>query len=116
MKCVGTHILVDCYGCQNKDLLENAKELEKVIVSVAEKYGATILNSFSHKFEPQGVTVNITISESHIALHTYPEHQWLITLDVYTCGNVNTELIVDELSDIFQAETSMITILNRGLL
>lgn len=38
-----------------------------------------------HAFKPQGDTVVWILSESHCALHTYPE-QVYFSIDVYTCG------------------------------
>jgi S-adenosylmethionine decarboxylase len=36
-------------------------------------------------FKP-GETIVYILSESHLAVHTYPEHKYL-SLDIYTCGD-----------------------------
>jgi len=84
---MGTHLLVEVYNVPS-DKLNNAKDLtNKMLAAVkAEKY--TLLNCFLHKFEPQGVTVNLTLAESHFALHTWPEKQ-CVAFDIFTCGSKN---------------------------
>lgn len=47
--------------------------------------GATLLNMFSRRFPPQGVTVIIAISESHLSIHTWPEQRYA-AIDIFTCG------------------------------
>lgn len=36
--------------------------------------GHTILNFVEHHFEPQGYTALWLLGESHLAIHTFPEH------------------------------------------
>ena len=39
-----------------------------------------------HKFAPQGVSGVVIISESHLTIHSFPEHGYA-SIDVYTCGD-----------------------------
>jgi S-adenosylmethionine decarboxylase len=66
------------------DLLENA----------ASASGATVVQTISKKFEPQGVTVLCLLSESHISIHTWPE-EGKAAVDVYTCGDCNPKIGCD---------------------
>ena len=66
------------------DLLENA----------AVASGATVIQTISKKFEPQGVTVVCLLSESHISIHTWPE-EGKAAVDVYTCGDCNPKIGCD---------------------
>jgi S-adenosylmethionine decarboxylase len=66
------------------DLLENA----------AVASGATVIQTISKKFEPQGVTVICLLSESHISIHTWPE-EGKAAVDVYTCGDCNPKIGCD---------------------
>jgi S-adenosylmethionine/arginine decarboxylase-like enzyme len=45
----------------------------------------TVVKKIEHKFEPQGETLVWILSESHFAVHTYPEHQY-ISFDIYICS------------------------------
>lgn len=45
----------------------------------------TTLQVHVHKFQPQGVTAAAVLSESHIAIHTWPEEGSLF-IDIATCS------------------------------
>lgn len=49
---------------------------------------ATILNTVSHKFQPQGLTCILLLAESHISIHSCPELGTAYA-DVYTCSSVD---------------------------
>lgn len=83
-KRLGITFCVDLYGC--KGPLNSDTKMEQILCAAASKAHATVLNAFSYKFSPQGVTSIVAISESHIAVHSWPEHKFA-SIDVYTCGN-----------------------------
>jgi S-adenosylmethionine decarboxylase len=64
--------------------------IKELFNRVAEAMGATVLNRFCHKFQPQGVTTVFTLAESHISLHSFPE-DGSVAIDCYTCGEMNTK-------------------------
>jgi len=43
-----------------------------------------ILNNLSHSFEPYGITILFVLSESHCAIHYWPERYYL-HIDLVTC-------------------------------
>ena len=45
----------------------------------------TVLSETEYKFEPQGLTQAFILSESHFAVHTYPEEKYL-SMDCYVCN------------------------------
>lgn len=57
---------------------------------IAEESGLFVLHSYFHKFEPQGVTGVLVISESHFTIHTWPEKNYA-AVDFFTCGEQNTQ-------------------------
>jgi S-adenosylmethionine decarboxylase len=81
----GKHVILDLFGCEY-DLLDNKDQLESILTHASLAAGCTILNTFGYKFEPQGVTVVVTLSESHISVHTVPQENkaWV---DIFTCGD-----------------------------
>ncbi len=89
MKSRGTHHVVELLNCDSK-ILNTADKLEKLVVKGIEKSGLTYEKIISHKFNPVGITVLAIISESHIALHTYPE-AGNVSLDVYTCSDAKKQ-------------------------
>ena len=50
------------------------------------KAGAEVREVAFHKFAPQGVSGVVIISESHLTIHSFPEHGYA-SIDVYTCGD-----------------------------
>jgi len=81
----GLHILAGVY---TKDIkkLNSLKLAEKHISEVIRGFGLHELESFYYKFpKGGGFTGIISLVESHIAIHTWPELKYL-TLDVYLCN------------------------------
>ena len=66
------------------------------MIAGIERAKMTILNVFFHCFIPQGCTIVVTLAESHVSCHTWPEKNCL-SIDVYTCGEKNPKLIAIEL-------------------
>jgi S-adenosylmethionine decarboxylase len=56
------------------------------MVTAAKKAGAEVVGDFFHKFSPHGISGVVVISESHLAIHTWPEHGYA-AVDVFTCGD-----------------------------
>lgn len=53
--------------------------------------GATVVASVFQPFEPHGVSGVVVIEESHISIHTWPEHGYA-AVDFYTCGQADPEV------------------------
>ena len=82
---IGKHLLADFYGVA-PDRLNDADALARCLADAARRCGMTPLAPpVMHRFPGGGVTGFILLAESHIALHTYPEHAYL-ALDVFSCG------------------------------
>src|SRR3989339_816081 len=48
--------------------------------------GATVVEKKFHMFNPYGVSGVVIISESHLAIHTWPEYGYA-AVDLFTCGD-----------------------------
>jgi S-adenosylmethionine decarboxylase len=92
---MGKHLLLEVYNVKY-DLINNAVALEEVMVAGIKRAGMTILNVFQHCFIPQGCTIVISLAESHVSCHTWPE-EGCLAIDVYTCGEGNPRLIALQL-------------------
>lgn len=86
MTSVGTHGILELYGCPF-ELLNDHEFIKRTLREAAEDAGATWLGEVSHAFSPQGVTALGLLSESHISMHTWPENGYA-ACDVFTCGDV----------------------------
>lgn len=110
----GRHVVVDAWGVRY-ELLNDVKFLEKSLVEAAEACGATVLSVQSKQFTPQGATVLVLLSESHISIHTYPE-KGFAALDCYTCGEtVDPQIAVEYMVQVLQPEKYHAKMLTRGL-
>ena len=78
----GTHVVADFW---NGKIIENEKELEQLLKGAAKAAKSQALQVSIHKFVPQGITGVILLAESHIAVHTWPEINY-IAIDIFTCG------------------------------
>ena len=98
---MGKHLLLEVFNVQY-DLLNTLEPLLEVMVRGIELAGMTILNISTNCFEPQGLTVVLTLSESHFSLHSWPE-KGCAAIDVYTCGEGKPKIVVEELINYFQS-------------
>ncbi|NOZ87011.1 MAG: polyamine aminopropyltransferase [Deltaproteobacteria bacterium] len=85
MKGLGTHVLLDLYGCDSS-FLDDLDFLRKTSLEGVRLSGATIVGDYFKKFQPQGVSGVVVIAESHLSFHTWPEFSY-IALDYFTCGD-----------------------------
>lgn len=92
---MGNHVILEAYDV-NFNLLNDLNSLLKVIKTSIRNINMTILNVYTHKFHPQGLTILICLAESHVSLHTFPEHGCL-SFDAYSCGEKNPKTIALEL-------------------
>lgn len=53
--------------------LNDLPTVEAVLLDAARVAGLTAVSSTHHRFEPQGLSAVVILSESHIAAHTWPE-------------------------------------------
>jgi S-adenosylmethionine decarboxylase len=110
----GRHVAVDTWGV-DFDLLNDAEWLQAQMIEAAEVCGATVMSVQSKQFEPQGATVLVLLSESHISIHTYPERGFA-ALDCYTCGEtVDPQLAIDHMISVLKPTEAHAKKLIRGI-
>lgn len=117
---LGNHIVVDMFDI-NLDKLTNINscpgnidEWNDCVKNWLIEANMTLLNTSWHSFNDKGAfTVLYLLSESHLSIHTWPEHKY-IALDVFTCGNANTQLLVNNIREYFEPKKIVIHKLNRG--
>lgn len=82
-KYAGIHLLAEFWGGK---VIENSKEIEKILIGATKAAKSIPLKVTIHKFSPQGMTGVVLLAESHIALHSWPEFNYL-AIDIFTCGD-----------------------------
>ena len=99
---MGTHTLVEVYNVEYNKLIDPTEIANKMVQAVI-KEKLTLLNCFVHQFEPHGVTVNITLAESHFTVHTWPEKK-CVAIDIFTCGDKNPRSVVKWILQYFNSD------------
>lgn len=79
------HYVVQAWGVDKK-LLGNKNSLLKTAKKLATELKLTIVNSFVHRFKPSGLSLILVLSQSHLAIHTWPEYGYL-NIDVLSCSD-----------------------------
>lgn len=85
MDTMGRHVIAELWGC-SAERLNDMQSIERIMVNAALEAGAEVREVAFHKFAPQGVSGVVIISESHLTIHSFPEHGYA-SVDVYTCGD-----------------------------
>ena len=112
---LGRQIAIEYYNCR-RDILDSASAMEQVFMKAAQESGATIISSHFHQFLPQGVSGVVIISESHFAVHAWPEHDYA-AVDIFTCGeSINFDVAIRSLQDGLGANRLVVAnVAGRGL-
>ncbi len=84
---IGKHVYGNLYGC-DAEALADEELIARVVKEAVRVAKATLKGVKSWKVEgiKGGVSVLALITESHIAVHTWPEYNYA-TVDVFTCGD-----------------------------
>ena len=110
---LGRHVIVELWGC-NPQLLDNLEMMKKLMMDAAIKAGADIREVTFHKLNPLGISGVVVISESHITIHTFPQHGYA-SIDVYTCGDIlDPNVAAKAIADYLEAETMDSVEIPRG--
>lgn len=115
MNVLGLHLLLELKEC-NPQLLDNLDHVRDALFGAAEGVGAHVIGESFHQFTPQGVTGILSIAESHISIHTWPEFKYAAA-DIFTCGSsFQPRDAAQVLIDQFESKSPEITEVRRGLL
>lgn len=112
MNTASKHIIVELWSC-NTDFLEDGEYIEKCLRSIAAVIDVTPITYTHHNYDPQGYTGILIIEESHIVIHTWPEHRYA-TVDVFTCGEKDPKVVGPVLKEFFEAKEAGVLSLTRG--
>ncbi len=114
MSALGRHILAEFYGCP-EEILEDLEQIKQSMVAAALEAGAEVRETVFHQFSPQGVSGVVVISESHLAIHSWPEYGYA-AVDVFTCGQtVNPWVSCNYLKQAFSARNMSAREIKRGI-
>ena len=114
MNALGRHLLLELFDC-DFDAISNLETVKSALVEAAKRAHATIVDVVFHEFNPFGISGVVVIAESHLSIHTWPEHRYA-AVDIFSCGDVlKPEVAANYLVDQFGAERTSVVELQRGL-
>ena len=109
---MGTHLVVDAWQAP-AELLNNPEAIRKALIEAITAGQATLIDLCVHQFSPHGVTATATLAESHIAIHTWPEHGYFAA-DLFFCGVGDPKRAMKVLQTALQARQIKIQEIQRG--
>lgn len=112
VKPLGQHVISEFYGaCELYDHVP----AELILQRAAKAAGAQLLRIDAHDFGArEGFTAVAILAESHISLHTWPEHDYL-ALDIFMCGDAKPERALRVLEGYFTPASVETNVIRRGL-
>lgn len=114
MNVLGTHVLLELRDC-DPQLLNDLPYIRRELLNAAQQVGAHVVGESFHQFAPQGVTGILSIAESHISIHTWPELGYAAA-DIFTCGDQTMpDQAAESIIQALKCHDPQITQIRRGL-
>ena len=115
MRPLGTQLTVELYECTSEQF-DDLDWIKEVLVQAAICARATVVDALFHKFSPIGISGVVVIAESHLAIHTWPEHRYA-AVDIFTCGEVlDGNAAISHIAAHFQSAHYTVKRIQRGLI
>lgn len=111
---LGVHYLLELKDC-DPHILDDLPEVKRIFLEAARRSQATIIDMTFRKFSPQGISGVVIISESHFAIHTWPEYRYA-AVDIFTCGRIDPLSAVGYMIEQFRSQNPAFVLLKRGLI
>ena len=77
----GTH-LIATLTTEHEELLHQYGDFALLVNDLIAKHDLQKLGEVYHNFSPCGYTAVVCLSESHLSIHTWPEHK-RVNIDIY---------------------------------
>lgn len=112
VEALAIHVLIELWGCKHLDTMEH---VEQTLRQAVDDCGATLMDMTTRKYSPQGVTAVAIIAESHISIHTWPEHNYA-AIDIFTCRGLDPYRALPAIKAAFEPDHVEIMEIKRGVL
>lgn len=113
MLTLGKHIILDLINV-NPHYLRKGNYGLSVLREAAIRSGSNIISEGKKYFPNGGYTVILGLEESHISIHTWPEHQYA-AVDIFMCGSTDIEAARDTIIRAFNPESKTSKTILRGI-
>lgn len=111
---LGVHYLLELKECDPR-ILDNLDEVKRVLLDAARIGQTTNIETIFRKLPSLGVSGVLVSNESHIVIHTWPEHGYS-AVDIFTIGNIDVLSTVGFMIESFHSSNPSFVLLNRGLI
>ncbi|MTT31680.1 adenosylmethionine decarboxylase [Terrilactibacillus sp. BCM23-1] len=102
---MGRHIISELWGCDEKKL-NNLELIKQLILDTVKDTKAEIRKIVFHKFDPQGISGVVIFSESHVTIHSIPEHGYA-SIDIYSCHDqIDPKVSTENIAEVLHAKVS----------
>ena len=107
------HLLID-FHVDDPALLHRADPGVGYLREAVVAGGSTVISQHTHQFEPCGYSGVLLLAESHASIHTWVEEN-LISIDVFACGPIDIDAILEHLRARFRPKAEKIERRDRGV-
>lgn len=109
----GRHLIAELYEC-NPLILNDISYIAKILIEAVLYVRAEVQEIAFHKLVPTGISGVMIVSESHLAIHTFPEQKHA-SLDIYSFNQrINPNELYNYIVNKIQAPCSYVKELIRG--
>jgi S-adenosylmethionine decarboxylase len=77
-------------------------------------YGPVVLPYSAPNPLDSGISGFVVIAESHISVHTFPEHNY-INIDIFSCRSFDSDKAISDIKAFFSLQTIKSWLVERGL-
>jgi len=113
MQTLGQHMLIELWDAE---LLDDVNAGEDALVATVRATGATLLDTRMIPFPNGGYSGVCILAESHLTIHTWPEHGYA-AIDMFTCGpNMDYDAGLAMLKAHFRPGRAEVQTIERGRL
>lgn len=108
----GSHLIIDLWDGEHFD---DVGVIELALRRAVQAAGATLVHLHLHEFGSGGGVSGVAVlAESHISIHTWPEHSYA-AIDAFMCGSAEPHKVVPILRHAFKARRIAISEQMRGV-
>jgi S-adenosylmethionine decarboxylase len=110
----GTH-LIATLSSEMTAALSQYQSFQQLVNELIQQHGLQKLGEVYHNFSPAGYTAVVCLSESHLSIHTWPEHG-RVNIDIYLSNYLrNNDGTVNSIYEAIKAHFSA-SVTNEQLL
>jgi S-adenosylmethionine decarboxylase len=111
---LGRHLVVDVWGEVDSMPFWDMDGAAEALKRAANEAGATVITERWHHFgDGHGYTGVIVLAESHISVHTWPEHGSAL-IDAFMCGDCDPMDCLDTIKQFYRAQKCVVHYMERG--